>query len=404
MKRHDKKKTVSAASRRVRDIEEVLRNGVWRDDPWFLREPGGMTSSNGHGVFTRAEMVRASDMLARLYTADACRQIFANPGRGPLIAILFMNCNRELLFHFLRLGLDLEDIGKSSKVLFERLRDGAEHESACLETELWAALVRSDVRVDRPTAGLAHGVPSADFSFPWDYRQYSLEAKLLWRSDGDVIGAEIVQRVLQRGLVVPGAASGVSIEFSDALASLTQTHDGRKTLQILGDQIVDRIVELVQGFTAGAITAGEHDVAGLGSLSLSPGDSGGALSIQGFRKTPAQKESDRILRHVSDASMQLPSTGKRVVFVDTHDNVDIDDLGRLLHARVAAGAVRLSNVDFVIVRRSRLQPVPAVIPLPGVALTQADHQLATILAAGRRAFHSSRVDQPSVARSVSTSR
>ena len=111
MARHAKRNKEPTDVRLASDIQSLLNSGTWRDDPWFLRDPAGLSSSNGHGTYSRAQLERAADALAAVYTPEACREIFANPGRGPFVGILFMLANRERIFPFVRLGLDLADIG-----------------------------------------------------------------------------------------------------------------------------------------------------------------------------------------------------------------------------------------------------------------------------------------------------
>lgn len=381
MNRHGPQQPLSRDQHRI--LMEGFRDGHWRDDPWFLRNPSGLASSTGQGRYSRAALERAAEALARVYTPEACRKVLSMRG-GPPIAILFMLIDRERLFPLIRLGLDLADIGEPSSVLANRLCIGAEYAGVQLEAEIWASLVRAGIKVDHGSDLV--GPPQEarpDLRALWDFREYFIEAKRLNPPDADIIGREIMDRVGFAVLRAVPEARGLELRFSETFAALPLSLAGRESLSTRQTDIEHRLVELVVAFHAGRILAGEHDVLGLGSVFLGRTDCEGNCALSGFHENPPETESDRVFRLIRDAASQLPPRGRAVIFIDAPTLVDVRDLQILIQTRVSLTAPTFSNAHFVVVRTQSHPPAATVMTFPGVSLTDGDSKLVHILLAGR---------------------
>jgi hypothetical protein len=385
MKRH-RKKSSSPLDQWLRDgIEKVFRNGVWRDNPWFLKDLSGITSFRTREHYSHAALVRAADALAQLYTPEACRTILSTPGKGPNITILFILANPERIFPFIRLGLDLADIGGQAQALFKRLRDGAQFEGALLEAELWAALVRGGAGVEyEPVIG-AKNDPQPDFRVCWSFREYFVETKGVAISESDFVGNIIIEAFHHHAARLLADKRGLLLRFSERFAALPLTVEGRRKLMEAPEKVGHALADLVAKVGAGTLPAGEHDVLGLGVVAIGQeqDDDTSLYSIDTFAESPPDKESERIYRTTRDAARQLPSRGRGIIFVDVSSKTDLHDVQRLIEARATVSGPTFGNAHLVVVRSCRRPVVVRAIRLPGVAVTESDEALIQLLLSGR---------------------
>jgi hypothetical protein len=380
----NRKKGATPSDKWLQDgIEKVLRNGVWRDNPWFLKDPAGITSFMTREHYSHAELMRAADALTQVYTPEACRTIFSNPETGPNITILFIHAIPERIFPFIRLGLDLADIGDSAKILFKRLRNGAEFEGTRLEAELWAALVRGGADVEYAPVVGAPNDPQPDFRVYWGYREYFVEAKAVAVADADSVGHDVMEAFYHHAARLPANTRGLNLRFSEGLAALPLTAGGREKLEKVCDEVARTLVELLAKVAAGLLSAGEHDVLGLGTVWVEQTDENYLYSVSSFAENPSEKESERVYRIARDAARQLPSRGRGIIFVDTSPKADLDDIQRLLKARATVTGPTFGNAHVVVVRSSRRPVIARAIGLPGVAVTGSDEVLIRLLLSGR---------------------
>jgi hypothetical protein len=367
-------------------IEKVLRNGAWRDDPWFLKDPTGITSFMTREHYSHAELVRAADALTQVYTPEACRTIFSNPRGGPNITNLFIHAYSEKIFRFIRLGLDLADIGDHAQALFKRLREGAEFEGARLEAELWAALVRGGADVEYAPVIGSRNDPQPDFRVCWSFREYFVEAKGVAIADSDAVADIVIEAFHRHAARLLADERGLTLRFSERFAALPLTKEGRRKLMQAPEEIGKALAELLARVAAGILPAGDHDVLGLGVVRVEQEktDDKCIFSISGFAETPSKKESERVYRMVRDAARQLPSRGRGLIFVDAPSNLNLDDAQRLIEAYAAVTGPTFGNAHFVVIRTYRHPIMARAIRLPGVAVTGSDDALIRLLLSGRR--------------------
>jgi hypothetical protein len=383
MKRH-RKKSSSPPDQWLRDgIEKVFRNGVWRDNPWFLKDLAGITSFMTREHYSHAELVRAADALAHVYTPEACRTILSTPGKGPDITILFLLANPERIFPFIRLGLDLADIGNPAEVLFQRLCNGAEFGGTQLEAELWATLIRGGADVEYAPLVGALNDPQPDFRVCWDYREYFVEAKAVAVADADSVGHDVMEAFYRHAARLPANTRGLNLRFSEGFAALPLTEGGREKLAKVCDEVARTLAELLAKVAAGQLSAGEHDVLGFGTVWVEQTDENFLYSVIGFAENPSERESERVYRKARDAARQLPGRGRGIIFVDTSPKADLDDIERLLEARATVTGPTFGNTHVVVVRSNRRPVIARAVGLPGVAVTRSDEALIRLLLSGR---------------------
>jgi len=343
----------------------------WRRDCWFTKLPEGIELPSGRR-FSNAELCAAAEQLAKLYTPEVCRQVIQTGPPGFGVMYLFVHMIPHIV-PMIRLGLHLRDAAPISNSLAKRLCVGAEHHAAAWEVRTLAVLRRAGVEVDHEPFGKA----GPDFRVLWDHREYFVEAKLVWLSDADRLGRDF-ERAVMEALIGLDSLS-VVVRLSPAARNLFKDAAGRQYLQKEGRRIIDEIVSIVDECQKGSRALGLHAVDGLGGIVVGPPPEGYG-GVDSFYNTTPEEESNRIYREFRDGARQLPCRGLGVVFVNTASDSSLDDAAKLIAARSKVTGPTFANVHFGLLRRSGRPPTAQIVPLLGATISDADLQLAEILA------------------------
>src|SRR5688572_10614356 len=68
-------------------LDPAWRNGEWRTDAWFLKNPLGLRARRGH--YVHSKLVELADLLAMVFPPDVCRDVARRANGGGHIGGLF---------------------------------------------------------------------------------------------------------------------------------------------------------------------------------------------------------------------------------------------------------------------------------------------------------------------------
>lgn len=346
----------------TRAVDPLWNNGEWRADAWFLKDPAGLRARRGR--YVHSKLVELADILETVFPPGVCRQLAMRQHGGGHIGGLFFGMWGHVV-PLLEMAEVIQLAGDAPERIVHRLRIPEQSLGAQLELELLAAARLSDIRADHEPLGDA----GPDLRLLWDFREYFLEAKFL---EPSVIAtrARDIEKELEHILI--------SVVREQAIALRLDTGDGSPLrLDRRGRDLIERVGEqarnVCRDIAAGRLGAGVVCADGVGALHIDM-PPGNWASVNIFESDDGEYDSERAVRTIRNAAVQMPARGRRIVVVELSKHADVDDAVRLFEARARTRGPYYSNVDLVAFRlghtgRGRL------VAVPGEVITSADNEL-----------------------------
>lgn len=210
-----------------------------------------------------------------------------------------------LVLPLLQLGENLAHIGAEADRLSTRLLSETEFEPARFEAHIWGQLRRLRWQVKREP--LVGGPVVHDFRAVKDLRRLEVEAKLVARSDVDLLAAEVVAvaafRV--RDLMRPGVV--VLIEPSDDFAAMTTKPEGRARIRAALPEIRRAFAEAAQLALGEELRRNEYAAGPWGVIRIERHPaSRGAFQCRLVPEATEEKTAVRLSSIIASAVNQLP--------------------------------------------------------------------------------------------------
>lgn len=338
-----------ATALKSRKLGSEFNNGVWDQDPWFLRaEYEELFNRVG---FSLEQRMRAVECLRRVYPPEVCRDMLQRSwGDGGVIVSLFSNITPLRLLPLLKLGLDLEAVSPDwDGPLVKKLRAREHYHATEFEFAVWASLKRHGYDCLREPS--CDGGKRPDFLLHVDRRRYALELKTLSRSELDALAFDV-------GNVLGGLASDVaaprclaSIRPSQEYMEKYKSPEGRAQVLAELPEIEDAFRRGATALHASGFSPGRYPVEPYGYWEVEVARFKlGAFECCFVPKLSPHRQAIKLMNIIKDACKQLPSSAVGVLLIDVGELDAVEFLHAQLRAKEHENPRLFRNCNFVLLR------------------------------------------------------